>query len=203
MDIVNYTGVEGVILAAGFSRRAEAYKMTMDLCGKTVIERCIENMYNYCSRIIVVGGYRFDQLVPLANKYQKVKLIYNEDFKEGMFSSVKRGLIELKESRVFITPGDYPAISDVVFKKLLESDKEIAVPVYQGKNGHPILLKSYLIDNILAGSGFLSLRDFVSSRKYAKVEVNDQGILLDLDTPEDYKILYEYVILKDVVKTKI
>lgn len=80
--------IEGIIPAAGFSSRAGTYKLALELKGKSVIERCIEGMYNTCSKIIVVGGYNIEKLAPVLDKYSKIKLIYNENYQSGMFSSV-------------------------------------------------------------------------------------------------------------------
>jgi len=49
--------IDGIVLAAGLSSRMGKYKMSLKMGNKTVIESCIESMYDLCSTIIVVGGY--------------------------------------------------------------------------------------------------------------------------------------------------
>ena len=78
----------GVILAAGFSSRAETFKMTLKFGENTVIENTIIKMSKYCSKIIVVGGYKIERLNFLSDKYDFVELIFNENYKDGMYSSV-------------------------------------------------------------------------------------------------------------------
>ena len=55
--------IEGVIIAAGKSSRMEPqHKLTMELQGKTVIERSIGSMRPFCTRIIVVTGFHEDKI---------------------------------------------------------------------------------------------------------------------------------------------
>jgi molybdenum cofactor cytidylyltransferase len=108
--------IDGIILAAGLSKRAKSFKITLDLGGKTLIENCIEGMYNSCSRIIVIGGYKIENIIPIINKYPKAELVFNENFQDGMYSSVKKGLMQIKAERFFLTPGDYPVVNRSVYE---------------------------------------------------------------------------------------
>ena len=177
---------DGVVLSAGLSTRANAYKMTLKIGGKTLIENCIENMYDYCAKIIVVGGFKIEKIESLVCKYSKVELVYNKNYNEGMFSSVKKGLSHVIGEKFFLTPGDYPLISSNVYKSLQQTECNIAIPSYNGIRGHPVLIKSGFISEICTNPGYNSLRDFINSRSYTIVDVSDIGILLDIDTEEDY-----------------
>lgn len=178
--------VEGIVLAAGLSSRAGTNKLTLDIYGKTVIEQCILGMYDICSRIIVVGGHRIADIKHILLKYPKVKLIYNEDYLSGMFSSTKKGMENIREDRFFLIPGDYPLISSKTYKDMEAIDKDIVIPVYNGKRGHPLLMKSYLIDEILKNSSYKTLRDFIAVKESTFINIDDPGILIDIDTMEDY-----------------
>ena len=180
--------VEAVILAAGFSSRAKTYKMTLKVGEKTVIERAIESMLKVSSRVIVVGGYKIEKLKPIINGYKNVELVFNENFEEGMFSSVKKGFSHIKGDSFFFMPGDYPLIDDKVCLKLLKHrENEIVIPTYNGKKGHPILMKSYLAKELLQSSKYSNLREFINTKKPIFIPVENEGILLDIDTMEDYK----------------
>lgn len=183
--------VEGVILAAGLSSRAGTYKMTLEIEGKTIIEKCVESMYNICSRVIVVGGYKIEKIIPVLSKYYKVEIVYNSNYKEGMFSSVKEGIKNVREERFFLTPGDYPMIRSDVYKAMLKISGDIIIPVYNGINGHPVLLRSSIANELLYNIKYSNLREFVYSKKPKLIDVNDSGILEDVDTIDDYrKLLY-------------
>lgn len=183
---------DGIILAAGYSGRAGINKMTLKLGDKTVIEHCIEYLYPYCSRIIVVGGYRIEEIETVLFAYSKVELVFNPLFSEGMYSSVKAGLKHVKSDRFLLTPGDMPIIQRSTIEKMLNSNNPIVLPVYQGQSGHPVLINSSLIPEILDGN-YYCLRDFILKHHPQKIEVNDIGIIYDIDYLDDYyKILSLY-----------
>lgn len=185
--------VEGIILAAGLSSRAGTNKLILDVHGKTVIERCILSMYDLCSKIIVIGGYRIEDIKEIISKYPKVKLIYNDNHLEGMFSSIKKGLINIEGTRFFLIPGDYAAINKITYEKILTIDKDIVIPLYNKRRGHPLLMKSHLIKEILKDDSCKTLRDFINKNIVSFIDVDDAGILMDIDTMEDYAIILHFL----------
>jgi molybdenum cofactor cytidylyltransferase len=184
--------IDGVILAAGFSRRVGAQKMLLNFEGKKVIERCIEGMYDCCSKIIVVGGYKIENLQPICNNNHKVTLIKNEDFESGMFSSVRAGIKFVKAARFFLTPGDYPLIQKNTYCKMKNTKGDLIIPEFEGQSGHPVLIKSIFIDEILHSTFYSNLRDFINARKVTLCNVSDPGILWDIDNMSDYNKLIKY-----------
>lgn len=95
--------IEGIVLAAGLSKRAGTYKMELKFGEKTLIEKSIEGMYDVCSRIIVVAGYRIERVISILNKYEKVEVVFNKDYEKGMFSSIKEGMKHVKEEKFFFS----------------------------------------------------------------------------------------------------
>lgn len=184
--------IEGIVLAAGLSSRMKKYKMSLMIGNKTVIERCIESMYDVCSRIIVVGGYNYDLISEILKPYRKVKVNLNSNYMEGMFSSVKTGLKQVTSERFLLIPGDYAVINKSTYAQIIQSESEIVSPTYRGENGHPILINSTYIDDILYNKSYESLRDFIELHKVTSVAVEDQGILMDIDNLEDYNRVKEY-----------
>lgn len=176
---------ECIILAAGYSSRANTNKMLLSLRNKTVIECCIDSFYATCSKIYVVGGYRMEEIVPVLTKYDNLELVYNAHYPEGMFRSVKEGLTYIKGDRFFLTPGDYPLIKKETLDKMLDIDEPIVIPKYDGIGGHPVLMRSSLTPEILSGR-FESLREFITTKKPLYVEVDDIGVVTDIDYMEDY-----------------
>lgn len=184
--------VEGIILAAGLSSRIGKNKMILDIGGKTVIDRCIEGMYGVCSRIIVVGGHRTQDIKYIIDQYEKVELVYNPDYLEGMFSSVMKGVAQVRGQGVFLIPGDYPAVKKTTYKDILGVDKDIVVPLYNKEKGHPLFMKYPLVKELLASNAYQTLRDFVNKKGYTPIDVVDPGILMDIDTIDDYKKICLY-----------
>lgn len=181
--------LEGVILAAGLSSRAGTHKMMLDIGGKTVIERCVESMADSCDRIVVVGGYKIENIRALLEKYNKVDLVYNKSYMDGMFSSVKTGLEHISGDRFFLTPGDYPLIKKETYREIADEEGDIVIPRYEGAKGHPILIDSRFIDEIVSSDDYSSLRDFIGKVGFKAVDTNDRGILMDVDTIDDYEAI--------------
>jgi len=178
--------IEGIVLAAGFSKRAGVFKMELMIDNKTMIEQSIQGMYDICSRIIVVGGYKIEIIKEILKKYPKVDIIFNKNYKKGMFSSVKAGIQHTKSDKFFLLPGDVPFVKKGVYKKMLSIQGDIVIPSYKGRKGHPVLIKSTLKDEILAEPENSNLKIFINKKGYTLAEVEDKAILLDIDTLEDY-----------------
>lgn len=184
--------VEGVVLAAGFSTRAGVYKMELDFDGKTMIERSIDTFYDLCSRVIVVGGYQIERIQEIAKKYPNVQVVYNENYQDGMFSSVKKGFSEIVADKIFFTPGDYPLINHRTCEKILHSKGDVVIPSWKGKSGHPILLSRNVVEEILLEPDHSNLKGFLRRKIATYVDVNDPGILMDVDTLRDYEYVLKH-----------
>lgn len=180
--------IEAVVVAAGLSSRASGWKPGFKIGGLTVIERCILGMVPFCSRIIVVGGLRFDCLKELLpkQKYPMVELVYNRDYRKGMLTSVREGFRRVRTDRFFFIPGDYPLVSTRVYQALLQVEAEVVIPSFEGVTGHPVLFETYIAKELLLMPQCPSLREFIQICNTCIVEVNDPGVLMDIDMPEDY-----------------
>jgi len=185
--------VEGIILAAGLSSRANTNKMLLKIKDKTIIECAIESMEDSCDRILIVGGHNATEIYKIVKHYPKVSFLINKDYRNGMFSSVKYGLKYITGNRVFIIPGDYPMIKKSTYNEMLELGRDIIIPSYKGQKGHPILIKASLVNEILKDKECESLRDFINKKNYYKIEINDPGILMDIDTMDDYEYILKYI----------
>lgn len=183
--------IEGIILAAGFSSRAGTFKMALDFHGKTVIENCIESMDHFCSKIYVVGGYKIEIVKEILKNYKNVQIVFNNNYEEGMLSSVKEGISHLKGEKFFLIPGDYPLVNKKTYEELMQVNGDIVIPLHNGRKGHPVFMKTSIACEILKNNEFESLKDFINSKGFVAVEVFDEGVLMDIDTFEDYKSLIE------------
>lgn len=186
--------VDGVILAAGYSSRANAFKMELEINKKSILQRCIEALYDDCDNIIVVSGYKHEKIDKLVENYLKVKVVYNEEFHKGMFSSIKKGIQSVTAKRFLLTPGDYPLINKDIVKRLLIEKNEVVIPSFNKKGGHPVLINGSLIEEILAEPEDSNLKIYLNKKQCSYVNIDDEGILLDVDTIEDY----EYV--KNIIR---
>ncbi len=179
--------VEGIILAAGASSRAGCFKMELPLGDKTLIERSIEGMRSACSRIVVVGGFNVDRVRELLGSYANVEVIENANWRNGMFSSVQLGATHAHTDKVFILPADIPLVDESVYTRLLLAEGDVLIPSFRGRKGHPVLLGSSALHEILREPYDSSLRNVIQRIGFKTVSVEQEEILIDIDSPNDLK----------------
>ncbi len=179
--------IDGIVLAAGKSSRTKKYKLTLPFGDKTVIEHTVGGMYDVCDRIIVVIGHRPDAIKNALANYDKVKFAVNDNYEMGMFTSVKVGVSHSDADKIFILPGDYPLIGENVYRKMLAADGKIVIPTFRERNGHPVLIDGNLVEELLAEPDDSNLKIFLNKKGYKNVEIDEEGIILDIDTMEDYE----------------
>lgn len=178
---------DGIVLAGGFSSRANTNKMCLEYENKPLILSTIFSMRTVCDKIIVVTGHYHDEINKLLKDLDYVKIVYNRDYINGMFSSILTGVKETTNS-FFIVPGDYPRIDKTTYIKMSKFLKGIVVPSFQHHLGHPILFDKSFKEKILK-TKHNNLKEFRNDYGYKIVEVNDAGILEDIDSIDDYKKL--------------
>lgn len=178
--------LEVVILAAGYSSRLGKNKMGLLIDNKPILGLVIEAFYPLCDRIHVVGGYYYDEIKEITKVYSKVNLIKNEDYALGMFSSIKCGIKEVT-GECLITPGDYPLITSEVVKIIADTSGAFVVPTYKGHRGHPVKLSEEVMKDLKKEAIESNLKSFRNRYEIVHIEVDNQGILLDVDTIEAYE----------------
>jgi molybdenum cofactor cytidylyltransferase len=187
--------ISAVLLAAGESRRMGEFKQLLALGGKSFVECCVDNLLaSRVDEVIVVTGHReADVRNALGNRH--VLFAHNPDYREGMSSSIRRGVEAIpKESRAcLIALVDQPQIGVDIINRVIEAYEKdapmIVIPTYEGRNGHPIILDSRLRDEILAIDPAQGLRQVVHahSTEVVRIEVSTDAVLTDFDYPEDYQ----------------
>jgi len=180
--------IEGIILAGGYSSRIKKNKMTLIYENLPIICNVIESMKDYCTKIIVVTGHYHDEIVKVVSKYEKVTVKRNIDYDLGMFSSVITGVREISND-FFLLPGDYPLIQKDTFKKLIDASGVIRVPTFNNRKGHPILIEKELIKPLLNEPLNSNLKVFRDRYEVNYVETSDEGVLIDVDTIEDFLMI--------------
>ena len=188
--------IAAIILAAGYSRRMGALKPILKLGDKTILERTIRLFRDLgIEEVIVVVGHGAREIVPIVHDC-RARAIMNGQFKRGMFSSVQAGVKALSTDShaFFVLPVDIPLVHPRTIKDLLEAYRsgksKMVFPVYLGKRGHPPLVDACYRNEILSYSGEEGLRAVFRNHENesVQVEVADEMILSDLDTPADYEV---------------
>lgn len=185
-----------VVLAAGLSSRMGQSKMLLEWSeDKTIIEYIIAQLIaSRVEHITVVIGHQGKEIKALL-KAQEVDLIHNRSYKSGeMLSSLKVGIDALPSHMMaaLIVLGDQPQIKPKVLYQLTqayaEGTEQIIIPLFNKNSGYPIIVGRRFWNDILNLPRDGSLSDFI--KRYADqiryVKVDDDCILRDVDTPQDY-----------------
>ena len=186
-----------LIVAAGMSSRMGDFKPMLNIGSISVAQRVIATLHQAgVSKIVMVTGYNATTLERhLAGN--GIIFLRNEAYQTTqMFDSAKIGLSYLQDKcdQILFTPVDVPLFTAHTVRALLDSGVSLACPVCDGQQGHPILIASSLLPEILNDSGEQGLKGAMDrcSAPLIRVEVNDPGTIHDADTPEDFSALVDY-----------
>lgn len=184
-----------LLTAAGLSSRMGEFKPMLPLGRDTILRRGVKTLLNAgCGPVAVVVGHRAAELRDhLADL--DVDCVYNPDYAQSdMFASVKLGLRRLagRCEQLLFTPADVCLFGEKTARALMESGKKLCRPCYGGQPGHPVLISASLIPAILAYEGGQGLAGALEALGCGcGLEVDVPEILMDADTPEQYRALLE------------
>lgn len=189
--------IGALIVAAGMSKRMGEFKPMLSIGSISVAQRVVATLSQAgVSKIVMVTGYNATMLERhLAGN--GIIFLRNEQYETTqMFDSVKIGLRYLldKCDKVLFTPVDVPLFTAKTVKTILDSGAPLAVPMCEGRQGHPILISNELLPEILEDSGEMGLKGAMDrcSVPLMRIDVEDFGTIHDADTPEDFSALVEY-----------
>ena len=190
--------VSGVLLSAGESKRMGQPKALLKFGERSNIENLLdEYLSSQLDKVIVVTGFNGESLkkfIEKKTKDKKLKVVINEHYNLGMFSSIQKGIAEISRGGILIGIVDNPFTNSTVIDELIEnfSGGEIVIPDYHGKGGHPVIIPFSLREEILnANPEKTSLKDVFSCHldMIKRIKFEDQTITFDMDTVEDYNRL--------------
>ena len=184
-----------VVLAAGRSRRMGTQKLLLPLRGQPVIARILDELQRSPVDAVWVVLGRDGERIRDALVGRNVNFVTNPDAEGDMLSSVRCGLRALPEpwDAVLIVPGDQPTLTSRVVSSLVRTFQAarcgIAVPTYRGRRGHPVLIARRHREEVLEHHEAMGLRGLLQTHptEVVEVEVDDPGVLDDMDRPEDYE----------------
>lgn len=190
--------VAAIVAAAGQSRRMGCCKQLLYLGGKTVLARCLDTLLTGgIDQVVVVVGPGGERVAAEASRFP-VEIAVNQSRDGDMASSVLVGRQHLGPmvSGAIVALCDYPLVSPATVNYLAAvhdaSPASILVPRHDGRKGHPSLFPVGLLDELASG---WTLRDVL--RRYHEgvslLDIDDPGVLHDLDTPEDYRRMQKMV----------
>lgn len=186
--------VSAILLSAGESSRMGRLKALLPWQGSTLIQYQINALRKAgASEVVVVGGYKSDQILSEIQDQPGVVAIANPNYYQGKTTSIKAGLENLssRNSTILILAVDQPRPINLLSKLIsshITSGKAITMPVFNGKSGHPILFSSGLMAELMEideeSEGLRAI-----SRRYREsmnlVDIDSGIVNADLNTPED------------------
>lgn len=183
-----------IILAAGSSTRMGSQKMLLPFGESTILETVIQNILDSSiDSVLVVLGANHQEILKVIEPLP-VEVCINEKHLSGMLSSVICGFNALPDDTgtVLIFLGDQPGISPHVTNAIIDAYNEslhgIVIPVTEYRRGHPLLVDFKYkreIERLDLEKGLRTLMHLFPE-DVLEVEVDEPGILVDIDTPEDY-----------------
>ena len=184
-----------VVMAAGrSSRMAPANKLLSDVDGRAMVQRAADTaLASQAKPVIVVTGHDGAR-VREALAGRPVQFVDNPDYASGLSTSVRAGIAALEgmnlDGAVFLL-GDMPLVTPAHIDRLIAAfsptdGRFICIPTHRGKRGNPVLWASRFFPEMRALDGDQGARGLF--REHAdlvcEVEMDDDGVLVDIDTPE-------------------
>jgi molybdenum cofactor cytidylyltransferase len=189
--------IGAIILAAGCGSRMGRIKPLLPLGKGTVIAHIVRSFRAADVKdITVVLGHGYDDIIPELQK-KNLAWVVNEHYEQGMLSSIKKGIGVLgsRKGAFFIMPADIPLVRPSTLTDLTTTHKahpeKVIYPVFVGQRGHPPLIPTRFREDILNYEGPGGLRRCLEAwdSDAREVAVADQGVLMDMDTPDDYAFI--------------
>ena len=185
-----------LILAAGRSGRMGFPKYLLQFDGEKTFLEHIVNQYRAfgCKEITVVLNNEEAESFSkkgLSPRLKSVIFVRNPHPDRERFYSVQLGLRSLSDDNpVFLHNVDNPFAPAEVLQKLFENREEgdYVVPSFHGRGGHPVLVNPKVVRAIVDEKDIRhNLKDFLSGFSKVAVSVDDENVLLNINTEEDYR----------------
>jgi molybdenum cofactor cytidylyltransferase len=185
--------IEGILLAAGESRRMGYPKPLLRVGEETFISRSARSILAVLPRLIVVLGAHAERILPAIPVDRGIVTAENPHFEAGQLSSLKVGLRALGGGcdAVLVHLADHPLVKPSTFESVVaefvRGRGAIVIARCDGKRGHPVIFASSVFRELLEapedqGARAVVIRD---PARVVYVDVDDPGVSLDLDTPAD------------------
>lgn len=193
-NIINKDKYSAVILAAGKSSRMKFPKAFLKWNKDLSFLEYLCSIYSNagCKQIIIVlnqEGYKYFS----ENNYSlpdNCKIVINTKVELGRFYSLRLGLMNLPMKQpVFVQNIDNPFVNENLLNKMKNNypREGYSVAGFNGKRGHPIYLSKLIIEIFFSETNNeINLRQFLSGFPVNLINSNDERILLNINTNEEY-----------------
>jgi molybdenum cofactor cytidylyltransferase len=186
--------IAAIVLAAGKSERMGRPKALLPLRGRTFLGNILDAIsQSSIARTVVVVGHHRAEIEGHVSPGTSV--VYNPNYEKGMVTSLQAGIRALpgEVTGAFLFLVDHPLAQRDTIELLIKNlaPGRIVLPTFQGRRGHPVLFASEIFQEILGltesqGANIVVRKD---PSRVVEVPVESPGILVDVDTPEDFRKL--------------
>tara|TARA_Y100000741_G_scaffold355635_1_gene331297 strand:- start:63 stop:671 length:609 start_codon:yes stop_codon:yes gene_type:complete len=192
--------ISALILAAGESRRmGKQNKLLLPIGGEALLVKLVASVCaSDVGQVLVVIGHEAEKIRRELNEFP-LNFVYNPNFSEGMTTSIKYGVKEVSHEcdGLLICLGDMPFINTSEINKLIHAyvknrikgEGLIVVPVFKRQRGNPVLFSIEFRNDILEHKKESGCKEVImkNSDSVMEIEMDDEKMLLDVDTMEDYQ----------------
>jgi molybdenum cofactor cytidylyltransferase len=189
--------ISAIVLAAGESRRMGRPKQMLAWQGKTLLRHVLESLINSdADEIILVLGHEAEMIRKSLSEFQ-IKVVINPDYKQGMASSLRRGLLAMdpRSEAFLVLLADQPGIGPEIINRMIRAFQQanpkcgIVRPVYRGLRGHPVLIGAKYLQEARQLQGDVGARRILIDHPedILEIDVDQDVVLKDIDTPEEYQ----------------
>lgn len=184
-----------IILAAGAGTRMGGPKALLEFKGRLLVERAVETaLSGGCTDVLVVLGASSNDVLKRAD-LRSARIVVNDDWAEGMGSSLRSGLQSLEPSTridaALVLLVDQPFVGPQAVRAVLDAWRNggrLASASYDGRRGHPVLFgREYWPDAARSARGDAGARSFLAEHVADLILVPCDAVAdpRDLDTPAD------------------
>ena len=193
MDNRKRSRLGGIILAAGRSTRMGQSKALMQDHGESFLAAIYQKMLAAgLDPIRIISGPDYQDLMVAHPELQQF-IIHNQNPDLGQLHSLRLGIMDMTDNLggVMVTLVDHPFVKESTYLALrseyASNRKSIIIPTFGGRRGHPVIFSEDTFDELMTIPLDKGAKPVVRAdvTRVREVEVEDSGVLADLDTPED------------------
>jgi molybdenum cofactor cytidylyltransferase len=192
---VSLSGKIGVVvLAAGSSSRLGKPKQLVRFHDKPLLQNVIDHCerFDFISKVIVLGAN--SEMIKKALKPKAFTLVMNEDWKEGIAGSIRKGVqhsldLNPDTEHIIFLLSDQPFVTAELLEKLLEThlseEKKITACFYEDDIGVPAIFSKDMFPLLLKLNGDQGAKKIMKQYQDQVTSIHFEMGHFDVDTPED------------------
>lgn len=187
-----------IVLSGGASARMGSPKALLTLGGRTFLARVVGTLVSAgLDEVVVVTGVHHAEIAGEVDGWPPswpVRVVRNDTPGADQLSSIRTGLALLDRpgvAGVLVALVDHPLVTQATVLDLCRAFAATHAPVvrprYRGRHGHPVVFGREAFDALKAPApdgAKAVLRRFADRQRW--VDVDDEGSVIDIDTPEEY-----------------